>query len=157
MYSIKRYNINASACLNLSVSINTSSPSCFGSSNGQAVAFVTGGTAPFSYTWSPAGANLPNRTGLAAGNVSVTVFDNVGCSALATASVTNPPLLTSSIAATNPICFAGNDGVLNLTPAGGTAPYTFVWSFGATSEDLSALASGTYTVTITDFNGSDSY
>jgi gliding motility-associated-like protein len=141
------------ACLNLSVSINTSSPSCFGSSNGQAVAFVTGGTAPFSYTWSPAGANSPNRTGLAAGNVSVTVFDNVGCSALATASVTNPPLLTSSIAATNPICFAGNDGVLNLTPAGGTAPYTFVWSSGATSEDLSALASGTYTVTITDFNG----
>ncbi len=50
-------------------------------------------------------------------------------------------------------CFAGADGELDVTVLGGTAPYTFVWTNGATTEDISNLPAGTYTVNITDANG----
>jgi hypothetical protein len=50
-------------------------------------------------------------------------------------------------------CFGANNGSVNLTPSGGTAPYTFLWGTGATTEDLNGRAAGTYSVTVTDFKG----
>jgi len=50
-------------------------------------------------------------------------------------------------------CFGGNNGAINLTPTGGVGPYTFNWVGGATTEDRVLLASGSYSVTITDANG----
>jgi len=47
----------------------------------------------------------------------------------------------------------GNDGSINITVSGGTAPYTFLWNTGATTEDLNSLPAGVYTVTITDSEG----
>jgi hypothetical protein len=44
-------------------------------------------------------------------------------------------------------------GSVNLTASNGTAPYTYIWSSGETTEDLSAVPGGTYTVTVTDNNG----
>ncbi|MEN8203132.1 MAG: hypothetical protein ABFS28_11095, partial [Bacteroidota bacterium] len=50
-------------------------------------------------------------------------------------------------------CFGGNDGAINITVNGGTAPYTFSWDHGPATEDVSTLASGSYTVSMSDANG----
>jgi hypothetical protein len=59
----------------------------------------------------------------------------------------NTPTYTSMVSCN------GNDGSIDLTVTGATQPYTFMWSNGATTEDLSGLAPGTYDVTVTDFWG----
>ncbi|MBC8643831.1 SprB repeat-containing protein [Flavobacterium lindanitolerans] len=66
--------------------------------------------------------------------------------------ITQPPVLNGSTVVTNIACFGGNTGAINLTPSGGTPPYTFNWGGGITTEDRTGLAAGNYSVTITDAN-----
>ncbi len=60
--------------------------------------------------------------------------------------------VNASSTVTSPQCGQSN-GSINLTPSGGTNPYTFIWSGGQTTEDISNIPPGTYTVTITDSHG----
>ena len=62
-----------------------------------------------------------------------------------------PPTLTS--VNTNVLCKNGTTGSINITASGGQAPYTFAWSNGATTEDVSNLAAGTYKVVVTESLG----
>ena len=70
-------------------------------------------------------------------------------------SITQPvAALSSSVSSSVAVsCFGGNNGAINLAVSGGTAPYTYDWSTGATTQNISGLASGSYTVTVTDANG----
>ncbi|PCH98751.1 MAG: hypothetical protein COB85_01045, partial [Bacteroidetes bacterium] len=76
-----------------------------------------------------------------------------GCSAVSSLTVTVNPEPTGSIVGTNLLCNGVCIGEADLTPSGGTSPYTYAWSNGSTSQDLTSLCAGTYTVTITDDNG----
>lgn len=61
--------------------------------------------------------------------------------------------LSSSATANSPLCFGESSGSIDVTTSGAVAPVTFQWNNGLSSEDLSNIAAGTYSVTITDSNG----
>lgn len=132
--------------------------SCFGSSNGMASAGASGGTPPYSYSWSN-GQTTATATGLSAGSYSVTVTDANGCTASANVTITQPPLLTTDAAPTsdyngyNVQCTGGNNGSAEAYPAGGVQPYSYSWSDGQTTREAINLYAITYTVTVTDANG----
>jgi gliding motility-associated-like protein len=68
--------------------------------------------------------------------------------------VVNLPNLPSlSFGTVSPYCFNGTDGIINVVPTGGTAPYSYLWSNGATTPVVSNLSSGNYTLTVTDAVG----
>ena len=136
----------------LSASAIATDVSCNAGNDGTVDLTVTGGTAPYTYAWSNT-ATTEDMTGLTAGTYNVTVTDANGCTTTASATVTEPTALSASAIATDVSCNAGNDGTVDLTVTGGTAPYTYSWSNTATTEDLAGLMSGTYNVTVTDANG----
>jgi gliding motility-associated-like protein len=127
--------------------------SCFGGLNGSINVTVSGGTAPYTFVWSDGPVTTEDRTGLGSGSYTVTVRDTRGCQTIATVSITQPTELLLSTAQVNLLCFGVNTGSIDLTVTGGTPGYTYVWSNGATSQDISGLAAGTYSVNVTDVNG----
>jgi gliding motility-associated-like protein len=132
--------------------------SCFGENDGNADLTISGGSAPYSYIWSN-GSFGQDLSGLIAGTYSVTATDQNGCAVLASITLTEPTVLAGSSISylypggTNISCNDLNDGSIDITISGGNTPYTYLWSNGATSQDVSGLASGPYNVQITDFNG----
>ncbi|MEO5643626.1 MAG: T9SS type A sorting domain-containing protein, partial [Bacteroidia bacterium] len=129
--------------------------SCFGGSNGAINLTPTGGTGPYTFNWLPSGPTTEDRTGLTAGTYTVIITDNNGCTGTVTATVTQPTSpVSGTTVVTNVSCFGGSNGTINLTPTGGTGPYTFNWlPSGPTTEDRTGLTAGTYSVQITDLNG----
>ena len=136
----------------LAVSGVATSPSCNGGADGDIDITVAGGTGPYTYAWSN-GATTEDVTGLSAGVISVTVTDNTGCEAFAGFILTEPTALSASFTSVDASCDGSVLGSIDLTPGGGTSPYTYAWSSGPTSEDISGLVAGVYDVTITDANG----
>ncbi len=127
---------------------------CYGASTGAIDLTVMDGTAPLTYLWSN-GATTEDLTGIPAGTYSVTVTDANKCVAAVKDILVNQPADGVSADFTvKEISKAGAaDGAIDVTVSGGTSPYAFLWNTGATTEDLSNLGPGTYTLTITDANG----
>jgi hypothetical protein len=123
-----------------------------GNSQGSIDLEIAGGQAPYSYVWSN-GASTQDLSGLSASNYQVTITDDLGCQwieDLALENFTNN--FSLSVNLTNQGC-APNTGSIDLDLLGGNPSYSFNWSTGATSEDLSAISSGIYSVTVTDLLG----
>ncbi|MBN4065712.1 gliding motility-associated C-terminal domain-containing protein, partial [Candidatus Amoebophilus asiaticus] len=125
---------------------------CNGACDGTASITGAGGTPPYAYSWST-GAVTPNINNLCPGTYTGTVTDANNCQTTATVTITEPAGMIPTIAGTNLQCNGDNSGAADLTVNGGTAPYTYQWSNGATTEDLTNIAAGTYTVSVTDNNG----
>ncbi|MGD1848927.1 MAG: LamG-like jellyroll fold domain-containing protein, partial [Salibacteraceae bacterium] len=126
-------------------------PDC-GISNGAVDISISGGAAPYTHLWSN-GATTEDIASIPAGTYTITITDNSGCTTTANYNVNNINGANASSVVTEPLCNGDNNGSIDVTTSGGTAPYTYAWSTGASTEDLNTLADGTYTLTITDATG----
>ena len=122
---------------------------CAGNTTGSINVTVVGGTPGYTYIWTgPSGysANTQDLLNLAAGTYTLTATDANNCTTQTVTTITQPglPSNVSGIVSNNSI---------DITVSGGTAPYVFLWSNGATTEDLANVSSGTYSVIVTDANG----
>ncbi|MBK9318741.1 MAG: gliding motility-associated C-terminal domain-containing protein [Bacteroidetes bacterium] len=139
---------NAPVISNASITAVT----CNGGNDGAIDISVGGGTPSYTYLWSN-GAVTEDISGLLAGTYTVTVQDVNNCSTSQSFLVGQPDAVTSTGVVTNVICNGGATGSINITPSGGNGLFTYLWSTAATTEDVSGLIAGLYTVTITDGNG----
>lgn len=119
--------------------------------NGIAIAQVSGGIPPYSYQWDN-GETSATATGLPAGNHVVTIEDAAGC--LTEAMVLIIPLNFPFVSgATTQDYFCGVQGSINVSIVNGTQPFTYLWSNGQKTKDISGLLPGLYSLTATDQNG----
>jgi hypothetical protein len=127
--------------------------SCAGGNNGVINLTMTGGTSPYSYSWSNF-ETTEDIFNLAAGAYSVNVTDNNECvvtTNLVVNAPSNPLIINGTVL--NASGASNSDGNIDVTVTGGTAPYSFSWNNGSSSEDLTAVLPGTYYVTMIDANG----
>jgi uncharacterized protein YegL len=120
------------------------SVSCNGASNGAVAISVSGGQGPYTYVWSN-GAVTQNIAGLTAGQYSVTVTDSNSCQTIGGPfTVTQPAsgLLVVLASKTNVACFGQATGSIQISPSGGTPPYTYIWSNSQTTQNLTNLPAG---------------
>ena len=136
----------------LDVAVVTSDVSCFGGADGAIELSVTGGTSPYSYSWSNQSTDQ-NISGLTAGTYEVVITDNNGCSIVMSYVIFQPAQLIATGVKTNVSCYGGSNGSIDLSLSGGTAPYMYLWSNQSTDQDIIGLTAGTYDVTITDSHG----
>ncbi len=144
---------------NLTGSTTQTNVLCKGDATGAINVTVAGGVSPYTYAWTgPTGfvsTNSASISRLKAGIYNVTITDAAGCTGnTAAVNITEPAVaLSSSTTQVNILCNGALTGSVKVLPIGGTVPYSFLWSNGATIEDLSGLATGAYNVTVTDKNG----
>ncbi|WP_460958487.1 beta strand repeat-containing protein, partial [Spirosoma litoris] len=118
---------------------------------GSASVTATGGTGSYTYLWST-GATTATLSNVASGTYTATVTDGAGCvSSLAVIVPSTSPL--SVVATPTSSSCLGANGSVALTVSGGSPTYTYVWNTGATTQNLTAVAGGTYQVKVTDANG----
>ncbi|HRQ86117.1 MAG TPA: SprB repeat-containing protein, partial [Flavobacteriales bacterium] len=143
----------------LSVTAQVEQISCAGATDGSITITTGGGTAPYTYAWSPMppnGQGTNQALGLDPGQWTVVLSDSHGCDTTITWEITAPAPVTVVTAVTQSTCGAC-DGSANAVPGGGTAPYEVEWLQGGTvagtGETISGLCAGLYTVRITDAHG----
>jgi hypothetical protein len=135
----------------LTSSVTKKDVSCYLGIDGMAAAIPSGGTPPYYYYWNNGMIN-DTASNLYAGTYFVNVVDNNGCAAATQNVVINQPgEITISFAKENTSC-GKHDGTISAFVSGGSSPYIFNWSQGGTDSTISDLASGTYTLTVTDSN-----
>lgn len=142
----------------LATTSTSTDPLCFGALNGTITTTTSGGTAPYSYLWTPGGATTPNLTGLTAGSYTLQVTDAHGCTTITIVTLNNPTAITASTTTTNVTCSGMCDGTATVSLSAGTGPISYLWSdvSAQTTPTAIALCAGTYTVTSTDANGCSS-
>jgi len=146
------------AALSIAVASKTD-VNCYNDSTGAIDLTISGGTSPYTFAWTKDGSPIASATedlsGIGAGTYEVTVTDKNGCKATKSVKIDQPDaaLSATAIITNNNNCTGCSNGSIDLTVTGGTAPYTFLWSNGATTEDISNLPDGTYSVEITDSKG----
>ncbi len=128
-----------------------SNVTCNGLSDGGLTAAGNGGTAPYTYVWSNT-QTTASADGLAAGTHTVTITDDNGCELVSTGDVTEPDAISINGQVSNTTCSVDDNGGIDISVTGGTAPYVYAWSNSETTEDVTDLMVGNYTVDVIDDN-----
>jgi hypothetical protein len=128
--------------------------SCYGYSDGSATVTASEGTPPYYYLWDDDNNTTePYVSGLSANTAyQVTITDNNGCSTVTGVTLTEPEPLNIISEYSEIICLNSDDGYIDISVSGGTSPYFYSWSNGATTEDIENLEEDEYIVNVTDNN-----
>jgi hypothetical protein len=114
---------------------------------------ISSGVSPYSYLWDN-GDTTNVISGLNSGTYNVTITDANNCQYFESYLVDGPPSLSfNAVNTSSSSCGVLNDGIVDIEVVGGVSPYTYLWSNGATTEDIANLTNGNYAVTVTDANG----
>lgn len=139
-------------CKSLKASLVRQDVSCFGAADGSLTVAIEDGQEPFTYSWSN-NQNGQSLAGLTAGNYSVVVKDASGSEITLEEAVMQPGQIVIEGAVTAATCNGVANGAVHVTVSGGTAPYTFSWNTGSTSEDIQNVSAGKYLATVQDATG----
>ena len=146
------------ATIGIASNYNGSDISCNGAADGVATAAPSLGATPYTYLWSANAQTTVTATGLAAGTHTVTVTDAQTCVTTASITLTEPTAITGGASSTTSACL-NPTGTATITPAGGTAPYSYLWDTAAvnqTTATATGLGQGVYMVTFSDVNNCSS-
>ena len=134
------------------ISTSSTNATC-GNSNGSASVTVTSGVPPYTYSWAPVNSTATTLSNIPGGTYTVTVTGGTGCSATSSVIVNNIGGPNCTFSNTNVSCNGMNNGASTANASGGVPPYTFSWNTGATTNSISNLVAGNYTVAVTDNAG----
>jgi len=127
---------------------------CNGGTDGSISLVVNLGVSPYTYVWDNGAGTTQNPTGLSAGTYNVVITDATGCTASASAVITEPALLGVTSTVQNIACNGNTNGSITVVPSGGTVPYTYNWDNGLPPTGTQVnLPANTYNLTVTDDNG----
>ncbi|MBE0639521.1 MAG: SprB repeat-containing protein [Bacteroidales bacterium] len=140
----------------ITITPSVTNVTCKGFNNGQISLSVSGGNPGYTYLWNDGNSNQ-NRTGLAPGSYSVTVTDSKNCTKTLSGIEVTEPAAALTVVLDSKVdveCFGQSTGAINITASGGTGSYSYSWTgpggFTSDDEDLSSLAAGNYSLTVTD-------
>jgi len=140
----------------LLISTSQTNVSCYGLCDGTATAMPSGGTSPYTYSWSTSPAQTTSSaTGLCAGMYTITVTDAASATASATVNIQQPaPLSVTVTVNANASCSGCCDGSATGSVTGGTPAYSYLWwPSGGITPTETGMCAGTYSLCITDANG----
>jgi len=143
--------VNVPAQSTIYASISTTNCTC-PNILGTATANVSGSNPPFTFVWSN-GAVTQNIINLNAGYYSCTIKDSLGCTLTKNASINTISPINIGFSTTSATCIFTNNGSIHFVATGGTAPYTYIWSTGQTTQTITNQFYGWYNVTVHDANG----
>ncbi len=143
-------------CNNLQVSVNGTDETASGANDGSAVANVTGGSTPYTYSWSN-GSSTSTISSLTPLTYYVTVTDNGGCTVEDSIQISPftpiPCNLIIDLSTTDETAQSANDGSATAMGMNGVAPYTYNWSTGETTSTINNLTPGSYQIVVSDSVG----
>ena len=127
--------------------------SCYGEADGMINLNPSGGTGNFDYNWTnTSNPNVQDISGLSSGNYAVTVIDDNNCSTASSWNITQPDEISIGLIPSLTSCFDSEDGQVQINVNGGIGTLDYKWSNGAMTPNLTEVAAGTYTITVTDAN-----
>ena len=126
---------------------------CYGDATGSIDLSVIGGTPGYTYSWN-IGSSSQDISNLPYGIYTVFITDANNCVGQFSVVVNQPAAPLSNSAVITPVdCFNNSTGAINMGVSGGTPPYFYNWSTGATTGIISGLPTGNYSVNVVDANG----
>jgi len=148
--AVQTVTVNSFDCT-ISATAATTNVSCNGANDGTATVALTGAALPATYLWSN-GDTTATADNLAPGTYTVEILDANNCPAELSVQITGPAVLLANASSTHETGVGLNNGTATAQPTGGTAPYTYEWNTNATTQTITGLAPGQYTVSVTDDN-----